>query len=50
MVAFLFSYWVLSFLAKHVSGAHYNPAISFAFLFKREGPMSKIVVLFYLLA
>ena len=50
MISFLFSYWILSFISSHVSGAHYNPAISFAFLFKREGSMSKIVVIFYLLA
>lgn len=50
LVAFIFSYWVVSFFSYHVSGAHYNPAVSFAFLFKPEAPFNKILFIFYVLS
>ena len=50
LVAFLFSYWVISFFSYTVSGAHYNPAVSFAFLFKPEAPFNKILFAFYVIS
>ena len=50
LVAFLFSYWVVSFFSYTVSGAHYNPAVSFAFLFKPEAPFNKILFFFYVIS
>ena len=50
VISFFFSYWVISFLANHVTGAHFNPAISLAYLFKRDTGFSKILVLFYFIA
>lgn len=49
-MSFFFGYWVISFLSFHVTGAHFNPALSLAYLFKRETGFSKILVLFYFIA
>lgn len=41
---------MISFFAYSVSGAHYNPAVSFAFLFKKDSPFNKILFIFYLIS
>ena len=50
MVSFFFAYWVVAFFSYSVSGAHYNPAVSFAFLFKGDAPFNKILFIFYILS
>lgn len=49
-MSFFFGYWVISFLSFHVTGAHFNPALSLAYLFKRDTGFSKILVFFYFIA
>lgn len=49
-ISFFFGYWVLSFLANHITGAHYNPAVTVAMLFKRDVSFSRILCIFYLIA
>jgi len=49
-VSFFFGYWVLAFLAFNISGAHYNPAVTLAFLFKRESNFNRVLCLFYFAA
>jgi glycerol uptake facilitator-like aquaporin len=49
-VSFIFGYWLISFMSLHVSGAHYNPAVTFAFFFKRDTNFSKILSIFYIIA
>jgi len=33
-----------------VSGSHYNPAVSLAFLFKPDPPYNRVLFIFYVLA
>ena len=49
-ISFFFGYWVISFLSEPITGAHYNPAITFAHLFKRDAKFNKILCIFYLIA
>jgi len=49
-ISFFFGYWVIILLAEPITGAHYNPAITFAHLFKREAKFNKILCIFYLIA
>jgi glycerol uptake facilitator-like aquaporin len=41
---------VISFLANHITGAHYNPAITFCMLFKRGVKFNRILAIFYIIA
>jgi len=50
-ISFFFGYWIVSFISVNISGAHYNPAVTIAYLFKKEtGKFNRITVIFYLLA
>lgn len=35
-IPFFFAFWIITMLTIRISGAHYNPAISFACLLKRD--------------
>ena len=48
--SFLFGYWIISFISVNISGAHYNPAITFSYLFKRDTGFTRVQVIFYFIA
>ena len=51
-IPFFFAFWIITMLTVRISGAHYNPAISFACLLKRDSENSfpKILGIFYIVA
>jgi aquaporin Z len=49
-MSFFFGYWLISFVANHITGAHFNPAITIAYLFKRDTNFNRVLVIFYILA
>ena len=47
----LVSLWVLTVFCWKISGSHFNPAISVAYIFRRDsGGLPKILALLYVLA
>ena len=51
-IPFFFAFWIITMLTIRISGAHYNPAISFACLLKRDSDNSfpKILGIMYIAA
>ena len=50
LFSFIFSYYLLSFLAYHATGAHFNPAITLAVVIKKDSGFNRVLGIFYLLA
>lgn len=51
-IPFFFAFWIITMLTVRISGAHYNPAISFACLLKRdpENSYPRLLGVFYIIA
>jgi len=51
MTSFLVGFFVLLIFSARISGSHYNPAITVAFMCRRDiGRFSRVLGLFYILA
>ena len=50
ILAFIFSYFVISFLSYDVTGAHFNPAITLAIVIKQNSGFNRVMGFFYIIA